>query len=73
RQRAAVLLRFHDLVLERQAEVLDLIQLETGKARRAAWKAFSTSAGVDSGRSASFSPVNGVWLAVRPSPTPPTD
>ncbi|OEJ25465.1 succinic semialdehyde dehydrogenase [Streptomyces agglomeratus] len=33
RQRAAILLRFHDLVLERQAEVLDLIQLETGKAR----------------------------------------
>ncbi|MFI7012779.1 succinic semialdehyde dehydrogenase [Streptomyces sp. NPDC050164] len=33
RQRAAVLLRFHDLALERQAEVLDLIQLETGKAR----------------------------------------
>jgi succinate-semialdehyde dehydrogenase/glutarate-semialdehyde dehydrogenase len=33
RQRAAVLLRFHDLVLERQAEILDLIQLETGKAR----------------------------------------
>ncbi|MGJ5753872.1 succinate-semialdehyde dehydrogenase/glutarate-semialdehyde dehydrogenase [Streptomyces puniciscabiei] len=33
RQRAAVLLRFHDLVLQRQAEVLDLIQLETGKAR----------------------------------------
>ncbi|MEV5481145.1 MULTISPECIES: succinic semialdehyde dehydrogenase [Streptomyces] len=33
RQRAAVLLRFHDLVLSRQAEVLDLIQLETGKAR----------------------------------------
>ncbi|WP_030764224.1 succinic semialdehyde dehydrogenase [Streptomyces sp. NRRL F-2664] len=33
RKRAAVLLRFHDLVLERQAEVLDLIQLETGKAR----------------------------------------
>ncbi|WP_371654256.1 MULTISPECIES: succinic semialdehyde dehydrogenase [unclassified Streptomyces] len=33
RQRAAVLLRFHDLVLDRQAEVLDLIQLETGKAR----------------------------------------
>ncbi|MEU5245849.1 aldehyde dehydrogenase family protein [Streptomyces asoensis] len=27
RERAAVLLRFHDLVLERQAEVLDLIQL----------------------------------------------
>ncbi|GAA3222023.1 succinic semialdehyde dehydrogenase [Streptomyces thermocoprophilus] len=33
RERAAVLLRFHDLVLERQAEILDLIQLETGKAR----------------------------------------
>lgn len=33
RQRAAVLLRFHDLVLSRQSEVLDLIQLETGKAR----------------------------------------
>ncbi|KUF17724.1 MULTISPECIES: succinic semialdehyde dehydrogenase [Streptomyces] len=33
RQRAAVLLRFHDLVLQRQAEILDLIQLETGKAR----------------------------------------
>ncbi|MFE3604656.1 succinic semialdehyde dehydrogenase [Streptomyces goshikiensis] len=33
RRRAAVLLRFHDLVLSRQAEVLDLIQLETGKAR----------------------------------------
>ncbi|GHC69939.1 succinic semialdehyde dehydrogenase [Streptomyces flavofungini] len=33
RRRAAVLLRFHDLVLQRQAEILDLIQLETGKAR----------------------------------------
>ncbi|MBT2384894.1 succinic semialdehyde dehydrogenase [Streptomyces sp. ISL-11] len=33
RERAAVLLRFHDLVLDRQSEVLDLIQLETGKAR----------------------------------------
>ncbi|GAB7103876.1 succinic semialdehyde dehydrogenase [Streptomyces phaeofaciens JCM 4814] len=33
RERAAVLLRFHDLILARQAEVLDLIQLETGKAR----------------------------------------
>lgn len=33
RARAAVLLRFHDLVLDRQSEVLDLIQLETGKAR----------------------------------------
>jgi len=33
-RRAAILRRFHDLVLARQAEVLDLIQLETGKARR---------------------------------------
>ncbi|MEU8616787.1 succinic semialdehyde dehydrogenase [Streptomyces sp. NPDC048623] len=33
RARAAVLLRFHDLVLRRQGEILDLIQLETGKAR----------------------------------------
>ncbi|MEU7109092.1 succinic semialdehyde dehydrogenase [Streptomyces sp. NPDC046215] len=32
-ERAAVLLRFHDLVLDRQSEILDLIQLETGKAR----------------------------------------
>ena len=34
-ERAAVLLRFHDLVLQRQDEILDLIQLENGKARRA--------------------------------------
>ncbi|MFF2043246.1 succinic semialdehyde dehydrogenase [Kitasatospora sp. NPDC058170] len=33
RRRAAVLLRFHDLLLRRQDEVLDLIQAETGKAR----------------------------------------
>ncbi|TDC76184.1 succinate-semialdehyde dehydrogenase (NADP(+)) [Micromonospora sp. KC606] len=33
-RRAAVLLRLHDLVLDRQAEGLDLIQLESGKARR---------------------------------------
>lgn len=33
RRRAAVLLRFHDLLLRRQDEVLDLVQLETGKAR----------------------------------------
>ncbi|MCQ8769250.1 succinic semialdehyde dehydrogenase [Streptomyces telluris] len=32
-ERAAVLLRFHDLLLDRQSEVLDLIQVETGKAR----------------------------------------
>ncbi|QKW08670.1 succinate-semialdehyde dehydrogenase (NADP(+)) [Streptomyces sp. NA04227] len=33
RKRAGVLLRFHDLLLERQNEILDIIQLETGKAR----------------------------------------
>lgn len=33
RRRAGVLLRFHDLLLKRQDEVLDLIQAETGKAR----------------------------------------
>ncbi|MDB1087398.1 succinic semialdehyde dehydrogenase [Streptomyces sp. ACA25] len=33
RERAAVLLRFHDRLLSRQSEILDLIQLETGKAR----------------------------------------
>ncbi|MFJ3900547.1 succinic semialdehyde dehydrogenase [Streptomyces sp. NPDC090025] len=33
RARGAVMLRFHDLILDRQAEILDLIQLETGKAR----------------------------------------
>jgi succinate-semialdehyde dehydrogenase / glutarate-semialdehyde dehydrogenase len=32
-RRAAVLLRFHDLLFRRQDEALDLIQLETGKAR----------------------------------------
>ena len=37
-ERAAVLLRFHDLVLDRQDEVLDLIQLENGKARRHAFE-----------------------------------
>lgn len=33
RRRARVLLRFHDLLLARQREVLDLIQLESGKSR----------------------------------------
>ena len=32
-ERGAFLLRFHDLVLERREEVLDIIQLESGKAR----------------------------------------
>jgi len=34
RERAEVMLRFHDLVLSHQDEVLDVIQLENGKARR---------------------------------------
>lgn len=33
REREAILLKFHDLLLARQDEVLDLIQWETGKAR----------------------------------------
>jgi acyl-CoA reductase-like NAD-dependent aldehyde dehydrogenase len=32
--RAAIFLRFHDLLLDRQDEILNLIQLETGQARR---------------------------------------
>ncbi|GEL94513.1 succinic semialdehyde dehydrogenase [Cellulomonas composti] len=38
RTRTAVLDRVHDLVLERQSDVLDLIQLESGKARVAAYE-----------------------------------
>ena len=37
-EKTKVLLRLHDLVLARQDEVLDLIQLETGKARRHAFE-----------------------------------
>jgi acyl-CoA reductase-like NAD-dependent aldehyde dehydrogenase len=37
-ERAAIFLRFHDLLLSRQSEVLDLIQLENGKARRHAFE-----------------------------------
>jgi acyl-CoA reductase-like NAD-dependent aldehyde dehydrogenase len=37
-ERARVFLRFHDLLLERQNAVLDLIQLENGKARRHAFE-----------------------------------
>lgn len=35
--RAAMLLRFHDLVLDRQDEIIDLIVLESGKARKHAF------------------------------------
>jgi succinate-semialdehyde dehydrogenase / glutarate-semialdehyde dehydrogenase len=34
RDRAAIMLRFHDLVMDRRAEGLDIVQWETGKARR---------------------------------------
>ncbi|HET9021012.1 MAG TPA: succinic semialdehyde dehydrogenase [Ornithinibacter sp.] len=37
-ERAAVLLRIHDLVLDRQSELLDLIQLESGKTRAHAFE-----------------------------------
>ena len=37
-ERRHVLLRYHDLVLDRQDEILDLIQLESGKARRHAFE-----------------------------------
>ncbi|OYR54133.1 succinic semialdehyde dehydrogenase, partial [Halorubrum sp. E3] len=36
RERAAVLDRFGDLVLDRREELLDLLQVETGKSRRTA-------------------------------------
>lgn len=36
--REALLMRVHDLVLERQEELLDVIQLESGKARRHAFE-----------------------------------
>ncbi len=37
-ERARVFLRYHDLILEHQEEILDLVQLETGKARRYAFE-----------------------------------
>ncbi|MBB5999270.1 succinic semialdehyde dehydrogenase [Streptomonospora salina] len=38
RERAEPFVRFHDLVLDRQREILDIIQWETGKARRHAFE-----------------------------------
>lgn len=43
-ERSAVLLRFHDLLLDRQSEVLDLIQLENGKARSSAYEEVADAA-----------------------------
>ncbi|MGN6608107.1 MAG: succinic semialdehyde dehydrogenase [Jatrophihabitans sp.] len=37
KQKAAVFLRLHDLVLQRQDEILDLVQAENGKSRRDAF------------------------------------
>ena len=37
-ERKAVVLRYHDLVLERQDQVLDVVQVETGKARISAFE-----------------------------------
>ena len=36
--RERILLRYHDLVLDRQAQLLDLVQLESGKTRRQAFE-----------------------------------
>ena len=41
-KRAQILLRFHDLLLDRQDEIIDLIQTETGKSR---WHAYQEVAG----------------------------
>jgi succinate-semialdehyde dehydrogenase/glutarate-semialdehyde dehydrogenase len=37
-ERAAVLMRYHDLILSYREEILDLVQLETGKARKSAFE-----------------------------------
>ena len=38
KERRRVLLRFHDLILARQEEILDLVQIESGKARKHAFE-----------------------------------
>ena len=43
-ERERILLRYHDLILDRQDEVLDVIQLESGKARRHAFEEILDSA-----------------------------
>jgi acyl-CoA reductase-like NAD-dependent aldehyde dehydrogenase len=42
--RARIFLKYHDLVLSHQSELLDLIQLETGKARRHAFEEVADTA-----------------------------
>ncbi|MFD9891080.1 succinic semialdehyde dehydrogenase [Amycolatopsis sp. NPDC059027] len=44
RERQQVLVRLHDLILERQREVLDLVQIEAGKARLDAFDEVSAAA-----------------------------
>lgn len=44
--RARVLLRYHDLILRHQDELLDLIQLESGKARKHAFEEILDVAGI---------------------------
>ena len=41
--RRRIFLRYHDLVLDRQDEILDLVQLETGKARKSAFEELALS------------------------------
>ncbi len=44
RERARIFLRFHELIFDRQEEILDIIQLETGKARCHAYEEVADSA-----------------------------
>ena len=44
KERAAIFLRFHDMLLDRQEEILDLIQLESGKARMHAFEEVADTA-----------------------------
>jgi succinate-semialdehyde dehydrogenase/glutarate-semialdehyde dehydrogenase len=44
-ERAAPFIRFHDAILDRRDEILDIIQLETGKARRHAFEEVMDAAG----------------------------
>jgi succinate-semialdehyde dehydrogenase/glutarate-semialdehyde dehydrogenase len=37
-ERGSILMRYHDLILARRQEIMDLIQLETGKARNSAFE-----------------------------------
>lgn len=44
--RTKIFRRFHDLVLEREAQLLDLVQIETGKSRKHAFEEVLVAAGV---------------------------